>query len=98
MLRDWMRARPLGRTADEVAAVLRVTGRRSIPRGEELQHDADGRACRITLQPFGLTVWVALRQQVVPPELHLNESSLWGPQMQEAWESGEATQTGDLEF
>lgn len=58
----------------------------------------DGRACKVVLWNFAAEVTVAFDRDMLPSGLCINESSVWGPQLHEAWISGEAVQTGDLEF
>ena len=88
----------MSRAGDEVAELLKNVNRRAIPHGLELVGTYEGRGCRVDLLPGGCTVSLDFNHPVLPEEVRIEETSLYGPQLQEAWESGEAVQTGDLEF
>jgi hypothetical protein len=98
LVKRWRAGLRVHRLADEVATLLAVTSRRTIPRGAEVRGETHGRSCRVTVHPGSVMVWLELRREVVPPGITLEEASDWGPQMQEAWVSGDAVQTGDLDF
>ncbi len=74
------------------AKVQRLSGQ------EEISVLVDGHECKLVLWNFAAEVTVPLDHAVLPDGLRVNESSLWGPRLQETWSSGEAVQTGDLEF
>ncbi len=71
---------------------------RRLPGREEVSGVFDGREFQLTLWNFAAELTVKFERAVLPAGLRINESSVWGPQRQEAWTSGEAVQTGDPEF
>ncbi len=71
---------------------------RHSPEYEEFTTKIEGRDCKLLVRNFGAEVTVSFRRDMLPRELRLNETSDWGPQLHEAWTSGEAIQTGDVEF
>ncbi len=98
MLFPSLETRRRARTADGVSAIFAVTSRQQLPEREELLVQIADRPCRLVIWSFGSSVSVGLRTPVLPPGIRVLETSLYGPQKQEAWQSGEAAQTGDLEF
>jgi len=90
----WARRRIL----DDLARQVGSDSRRAFGDHEELSCAIDGRACRVTLWTARAEVDVTLSRPVLPAALRIEESSVWGPQKQEAWIAGAAAETGDLEF
>ncbi len=86
------------RTLDALAAKLRTESRHTFADREQLSCRVDGRACRLTLWSTSAEVDLSLFKPVLPTGLRINESSSLGPQKYEAWSSGEAAKTGDVDF
>lgn len=71
---------------------------RRLSGSEEISAVVEGRPCQVVLWNSAAELTVPFERSILPSGLRINESSLWGPPLQEAWISGEAVQTGDVEF
>lgn len=71
---------------------------RSLPNSEQISFVVEGHTATIDISTVGAELSVAFNKPTLPVGVRINESSIWGPQLQEAWTSGHAIQTGDIEF
>jgi hypothetical protein len=94
--RAWSWAR--WQIVDELSRSLAVDERRTFDDRAEIVARVGGRVCRVTLWTKQADIEVAFARTVIPEGLEINEASVWGPQKNEAWSSGQAALTGDTEF
>jgi hypothetical protein len=95
---EWAYAWARKQNGKQLEQALDVVEWQRLPRREEMAVRIEGRVCTLILWTFEAGVSVPLEHAVLPDGLCINESSYWGPLLHEAWEDGEAVQTGDLEF
>jgi hypothetical protein len=85
-------------TLDALSVKLSTESRQTFADREQLSCRVEGRLCRLVLWAAYAEVDLSLLHPVLSTGLRINESSGWGSQKYEAWSSGEAAQTGDVDF